>query len=206
MVRQGVGRAVIFFPQRRDRLVDILQDLICSLIGPVGGTSRPDGGRQPRHGRIVHQPGGAHLAETFVHIPVDQLVTVQPDALVQEGFRVAADAHHLLALHNAERHVFGEVEGPRNRLGHVRLDHGDVVRHVKEQVIVLPAGGSIGHVDGRNRLNQASAGNDRHIPRPLRGGQGLKDDVVNLFELLHQESISIITRHPTAQTRGSVHS
>ena len=206
MIRQGVRRTVVLLPQGRDRFVDVLQDLVRGLVSPVGGAARPDGGRQPRHGRVVHQAGRAYLAEAFIDVPVDQLVAVQPDAFVQEGFGIAADAHHLLALHDGKRHVLREIEAPGDRLGHVRLDDGDVVGHVEEEVVVLPAGGGVGHVDGRDGLQEASAGNDRHVAGPLRSGQGLEDGLVDLLELLHEEGVSVIGRHAAARSgRGMNH-
>ena len=204
MVRQRVDAAVVVLPQGGDRRVDVVQDLVGCLLAPAGPAAGCRRGGDPRDGRIVDQAGGVHLLKTLVHVPVDELVAVQPDAFVQEGLRIPPDAHHLLALHDAERHVFREVEGPGHRFGHVRLDDGDVVRGVEEEVVVLSAGGSIGHVDGRDGFDQPAAGDHGHIPGPLGRGQRLEDGPVDLLELLHQEGGDVVgtAGHAPAQGDG----
>lgn len=92
-----------------------------------------------------------------------------------------------------EGHVFRPVEGPGHLFGHIRLDDGNIVGSLEEEVVVIPAGGSIGHVDGRNRLDEPAAGNHRHIPGPVGPGQWLKDFLVNLLQFLHEEGVGVVT-------------
>ena len=91
-------------------------------------------------------------------------------------------------------HVLGEVEGSRHLLVHIRLDDGDIVGRLEEEVVVVPAGRGVGHINGRDGFHQAAAGDDRHIPGPVRTGQGLQDYLVDLLQFLHEEGQGIARR------------
>ena len=196
MVRQGVAGAVIVPPESGNSPVDIRQDLIRGLCRPGGVRSaRGMGSRgSPGHRRIVAQACGGYLHKTGVNIPVDQLVAVQPDSFVQEGFRIPAHLDHLLLFHGGEGHIFREIEGAGHLFGHIRLDDRNIIGRLKEEVVVIPAGGSVGYIHGSDGFQQSAAGNDRHIPRPVRTGKRLQDFIIHLLQFFHEEGIGIVHR------------
>ena len=204
MIRQAVRRAVVIQPYGIQRPVDVVQDLVRSLALPGGSAAGAGPGGSAGDQRAVAQAGGVHLLEALVNVAVDDLIAVEPDALVEEGLRIPADAGHLFLLRHCEAHVLGEVEGAGNLLGHIRLDHGDLVGGVEEEVVVVLAGGGIGDVDGGNGLNESASGDDRHIPGPVRGRERFEDLIIDPLQFLHEERIGVIRRQP-ANRRGFDH-
>ena len=140
LVGQGVGGAVVLFPHGGEGLVDVVQDLVRGLVPPEGGGAGGiQGGGGPGDCGIVAKAGGGGLFEAHVHIPVQHLVQVQADALVQEGFRVPAHLQHLHALHVAESLIRGSdttikmhpLEGARGCRGGAYLLQSAVLLSVK---------------------------------------------------------------------------
>ena len=141
MVRQRVGGAVVVPPEGGDRAVDIVQDLVRGLVLPLGvraaGSMRRSGG--PGDVRVVAQARGGHFRETRIDVPVNELVAVEPDALVQEGFRVPADLHHLFPFHGGKSLIRGSdttikmhpLEGARGCRGGAYLLQSAVLLSVK---------------------------------------------------------------------------
>ena len=193
VVGQGIAGAVAGPPGGRDDAVDVVQNLVRGLVRPPGGVAGAGGGSgHPGDPGAVDEAGGVHLGETDINRAVDGLIAVEADALIEEGFRIPADVQHLLALQGGEGHILGEVEAASHGLAHVRLDDGDIVGGVEDQVILALAAGAIGHVHGDDGFQQAAAGDDGHIPGPVGGGQGLPDLLVHLLQLLHEEGIGVV--------------
>nr|DAG18324.1 MAG TPA: hypothetical protein [Caudoviricetes sp.] len=189
VVGDGVLVVLAGGPDSGDGVIDVFQDLLRDLVGPLGGAA---GTRGDRSGLddigVVDQTGGAVLLEADVDVGVHMLIIGQADALLQQLVEAAADA--VGALHILEHDPQGSGEDMRlecvlaDRCLHERYAVGTTAGDGRITRAICNA---VGDRHGRNVIDPAAAYLDGNIAGIGDTGKGLADERVALFELTGEE-------------------
>ena len=185
MVRHRVPVIFRLSPYSQNRVIDILKDLIRSLVLKLRRASRTGPrGICRHHVRVIDQSCGSIPLDSHIGVRVHMLVIGHADPIPQDAFKTAAG--QLLALHiyphnpHANRKDMS-LEQTFIKIGlHHRNPIGAAGMH---RAVLASAGHAIINVHGAYKLGPSAANPYRDIPAIGEAGQWLTNRIVPLLQL-----------------------
>nr|DAG69940.1 MAG TPA: hypothetical protein [Caudoviricetes sp.] len=182
---------VCSFPDRTDRRIDILEDLLRGLFcpGSVTGSALGHGGLHRI--RVIDQAGGVVLFKADIGVLIQVLIIAHTDAVGEESIQAAA--HEVGAHHVPVHHTQGSGKGVGlvHSLGEGSLYHRDAIGSTGLYGSFAGAAGhAIAHGHGAGVIGPAAAHIDDNVTGIGKVVERFADIRVALLQLRHQKGVA----------------